>query len=391
MTSIQANNSQGPRSPGSNRDAYNYELRKAREHYKAGEYGLAAPHFESARQEYAKLAEVDRSNPELFSKKQAVANTLAEYVAECRKKESEGAKSAPKREPAPQKADLEGGTLKIEQLRIEPTDASLDNIIGHEQAKKAINRKLLVPLKGAKLAEKLGVGVEGGLLLYGPSGTGKTELARAVAGQMGYPCYKVNCADIRSKWVGEGEKNVAALFDQLAAERGPVVLVLDECDAIFGIADGKAHQAHVAQVAMFKERFDGMEKLGQVFFMAITNYPESIEDAILSRCGGRNIYMGLPAEEEREKILQLQFATANLSPSLDLSEIARLTHHYSGRDLKELAKDVKLEAVAVALDAGEDQELITRELFLEVLKDRKPKDKSAQIARLEAWKGEGDK
>lgn len=400
MASMQSGSQQSPRSQGGSHDLYVKLRRDAEILFKEGSFALAGPRFERAAAELLKLANVDRRNPALFSQKQAVVQRLRDLAEQCR---NEGdARVAPPQEAATQRKEPRGaartesrpgakkeshdGTLQIEDLRVDGDNVRFGDIIGHETAKQVISERLLVPMRDPETAARLKVGVKGGMLLYGVAGTAKSSLAKAVAAEIGYPCYAVDCSDIDSKWVGDGGKNVRALFDQLAALNQPVILILDECDALLSAGDHSTHDSHRKQVAIFKQRLEGLYKSGQIFFIGTTNYPERLEPAILSRCGGRCIPVGLPTEDERKRILEIQFTSANLAPSVDFSELARMTHDYAGRDLVELSDDVKLRAMAIKLQNGEKTEIITREIFLDVLARIGEKDASAEIARLARFK-----
>ncbi|KAL9599816.1 MAG: hypothetical protein Q9219_003602 [cf. Caloplaca sp. 3 TL-2023] len=173
-----------------------------------------------------------------------------------------------------------------------------------------------------------------GLLLYGPPGTGKTLLAKAVAKEGGATILEVSGADLSSKWVGESEKNVRALFS-LARKLKPCIVFLDEADAILG-ARGNNHSrsGHRDLINQFLREWDGLKE-ATAFIMVATNRPFDLDDAVVRRLPKR-ILIDLPTEEDREEILKILLKNEVLDPEVSLAKLAADTPLYSGSDLKHL-------------------------------------------------------
>jgi ATP-dependent 26S proteasome regulatory subunit len=174
-----------------------------------------------------------------------------------------------------------------------------------------------------------------GLLLYGPPGTGKTLLAKAVAKESGATVLEVSGSDMYDMYVGEGEKNVKALFS-LAKKLTPCVVFIDEADAIFGArGDSSKRTSHRELINQFLREWDGMNNLS-AFIMVATNRPFDLDEAVLRRLP-RRLLVDLPLEKDREAILKIHLKDEVLDESVSLADLAKQTPFYSGSDLKNLS------------------------------------------------------
>ncbi|TKA61300.1 hypothetical protein B0A49_09574, partial [Cryomyces minteri] len=195
-----------------------------------------------------------------------------------------------------------------------------------------------------------------GLLLYGPPGTGKTMLAKAVAKQSGATMLEVSGSEVYDMYVGEGEKNVKAIFT-LSKKLSPCVVFIDEADAIFGSRSGPGNRnTHREIINQFLKEWDGMNDLS-VFIMVATNRPFDLDDAVLRRLP-RRLLVDLPVEKDREAILKIHLS-GEQAPGVSLSKLAEQTPLYSGSDLKNLCVAAALAAVReenVLLTEHQDEE-----------------------------------
>jgi SpoVK/Ycf46/Vps4 family AAA+-type ATPase len=182
-----------------------------------------------------------------------------------------------------------------------------------------------------------------GLLLYGPPGTGKTLLAKAVARESGATVLEVSGSEVYDMYVGEGEKNVKAIFT-LAKKLNPCVVFIDEADAIFCSRTGASSRtSHRELINQFLREWDGMNDLS-TFIMVATNRPFDLDDAVLRRLP-RRLLVDLPTEQDRLAILRIHLKDEVLDSSIDLAELARRTPLYSGSDLKNLCVAAALACV----------------------------------------------
>jgi SpoVK/Ycf46/Vps4 family AAA+-type ATPase len=182
-----------------------------------------------------------------------------------------------------------------------------------------------------------------GALLYGPPGTGKTLLAKAVAKESGSTVLEVSGSQIMDKYVGEGEKNVAAIFS-LARKLSPCIVFLDEADAVFASRDAmRERTSHRDILNQFLKEWDGLNDLS-VFVMVATNRPFDLDDAVIRRLP-RRLLVDLPTQADRKEILRIHLAGEKLDAAVDLDDLAKRTPFYSGSDLKNVAVSAALACV----------------------------------------------
>uniref|UniRef100_A0AAR2IMX7 microtubule-severing ATPase n=1 Tax=Pygocentrus nattereri TaxID=42514 RepID=A0AAR2IMX7_PYGNA len=182
-----------------------------------------------------------------------------------------------------------------------------------------------------------------GLLLFGPPGNGKTMLAKAVAMESNATFFNISAASLTSKYVGEGEKLVRALF-AVARELQPSIIFIDEIDSLLCERREGEHDASRRLKTEFLIQFDGVQSGGddRVLVMGATNRPQELDEAVLRRFPKR-VYVSLPSEETRLKLLKNLLAKhGNPLTQKELSQLARMTDGYSGSDLTSLAKDAAL-------------------------------------------------
>ncbi|KAJ3158009.1 hypothetical protein HDU89_000391 [Geranomyces variabilis] len=192
-----------------------------------------------------------------------------------------------------------------------------------------------------------------GVLLFGPPGTGKTLLAKAIAKHSSARFMSVALSDVYDKFVGEGEKNVKAVFT-LARKCRPCVVFLDEVDALFGRRGGMDQGNRREVVNEFMSEWDGLSGDNRgVVVLGATNRPFDLDDAILRRMP-RRILVDLPNREQREEILRLHLVGEVLDADLDLAAWATRTEKFSGSDLKNLCIAAALARIreAVGGDTG---------------------------------------
>ncbi|KAL3654959.1 hypothetical protein CASFOL_000745 [Castilleja foliolosa] len=176
-----------------------------------------------------------------------------------------------------------------------------------------------------------------GILLFGPPGTGKTMLAKAVATEAGANFMNISMSSITSKWFGEGEKYVKAVFS-LASKIAPSVIFVDEVDSMLGRRENPGeHEAMRKMKNEFMVNWDGLRTKDKerVLVLAATNRPFDLDEAVIRRLP-RRLMVNLPDAANRGKILRVILAKEDLSPDVDLDSVASMTDGYSGSDLKNL-------------------------------------------------------
>ncbi|XP_010555700.1 PREDICTED: ribosome biogenesis ATPase RIX7 [Tarenaya hassleriana] len=205
-----------------------------------------------------------------------------------------------------------------------------------DETKDSLQELVMLPLRRPDLFKGGLLKPCGGILLFGPPGTGKTMLAKAIANEAGASFINVSMSTITSKWFGEDEKNVRALFS-LAAKVSPTIIFVDEVDSMLGQRTRVGeHEAMRKIKNEFMTHWDGlMTKPGErILVLAATNRPFDLDEAIIRRFE-RRIMVGLPSIESREKILRTLLSKEK-TENLDFQELAQMTEGYSGSDLKNL-------------------------------------------------------
>ena len=200
-------------------------------------------------------------------------------------------------------------------------------------------------LKDAARFQAVGARVPKGVLLYGPPGTGKTLLARAVAGEAGVPFDSISGSDFVEMFVGVGASRVRDLFTQ-AKENSPAIIFIDEIDAVGrhrGAGMGGGHDEREQTLNQMLVEMDGFDPKVNVIVIAATNRPDILDPALL-RPGrfDRQIGVDAPDLKGRQRILEVHGRGKPLSPSVDLSVIARKTPGFTGADLANVLNEAAL-------------------------------------------------
>jgi len=265
------------------------------------------------------------------------------------------------------------------------TKVSYEDIGGLGPQIKRIREMVEIPLRYPEVFRKLGIEPPKGVLLYGPPGSGKTALARAVANETDAFFTSISGPEIIGKYYGESEARLRAVFEE-AGKNAPAILFIDEIDAIAPKREemGGEKQVERRVVAQLLALMDGLESRGKVIVMAATNIPNALDPA-LRRPGrfDREISVPIPNRQGRLEILQIHSRGMPLNADVDLPGLAARTHGFVGADLEALAKEAAMNALrrllpVLDLKSGElpDEEIerlqVTSEDFEEALKEVEP-------------------
>ena len=260
---------------------------------------------------------------------------------------------------------------------------SYDDIGGLGDAVKKIREMVELPLRHPELFKRLGVEAPKGVLLHGPPGTGKTMLAKAVAGETSSNFISIGGPEIVSKFYGESEGKLREIFKE-AEENAPSIIFIDEIDSIAPKRDEVNGEEERRIVAQLLSLMDGLNSRGKVVVIGATNRPNSIDEA-LRRPGrfDREIEIGIPDRDGRLEILEIHTRGMPLADDVDLKWLADKTHGYAGADLSALTKEAAMAALRrvlpdVDLEAEEiprevlNSILVTKDDFKNALKDMQP-------------------
>ncbi|VDM09851.1 unnamed protein product [Wuchereria bancrofti] len=247
------------------------------------------------------------------------------------------------------------------------TDIQWADVSGLEPAKKALREIIVLPFlrpydfmyitficaydfsdifKGIRAPPK-------GVLLFGPPGTGKTMIGRCVASQCKATFFNIAASSITSKWVGEGEKLVRALF-AIARVLQPSVVFIDEIDSLLKSRNESEHESSRRIKTEFLIHLDGVATTSdeRILILGATNRPEELDSAVKRRFAKR-LYIGLPCDAARAQMILslLSDQKHNLSDD-DVQSIAKLTNGYSGADMKQLCSEAAMIPVRNIVDSS---------------------------------------
>jgi len=252
--------------------------------------------------------------------------------------------------------------IRPEVIPASEIGVTFDDIGALADIKESLQELVMLPLRRPDLFKGGLLKPCRGILLFGPPGTGKTMLAKAIANDAGASFINVSMSTITSKWFGEDEKNVRALFS-LAAKVAPTIIFVDEVDSMLGQrARSGEHEAMRKIKNEFMSHWDGLlSKSGErVLVLAATNRPFDLDEAIIRRFE-RRIMVGLPTQESRELILRTLLSKEKVDENIDFKELATMTEGYSGSDLKNLCVTAAYRPVRELLKKEREKEIERRE------------------------------
>jgi transitional endoplasmic reticulum ATPase len=236
---------------------------------------------------------------------------------------------------------------------------SYEDIGGLKDQIKQIQEIIDLPFQHPELFQKLGIEPPKGILLYGPSGTGKTLIAKAIAGQSGLHFISIAGPEVISTYYGESEQRIREVFEE-ARENAPSIIFIDELESIAHTRKDKniddpdiespnnknaSYDVERRVIAQLLTMMDGLEERGNVVVIGSVRNIDSIEPALM-RSGrfDREIEIGMPNEEARIEILKIHTRGMPLSEDVSLATLAQQTHGFSGADLVGLCKEATLNA-----------------------------------------------
>ncbi|MBA3064732.1 AAA family ATPase, partial [Candidatus Woesearchaeota archaeon] len=231
------------------------------------------------------------------------------------------------------------------EVFVEIPDVKWTDIGGLEDVKQELKEAVEWPLKNPESFKNLGVKPPKGILIYGAPGTGKTLLAKAVANESDANFILVKGPEMLSKWVGESEKAVRAVFKK-ARQTAPTIIFFDEIDSI-APRRGISSDSHVTErvVNQILTEMDGLENLQDVVVIAATNRPDMLDNALL-RPGrfDRIILTPAPDKKTREEIFNVHTKGMPLK-DVKINELAEKTEGYVGSDIEAICREAAIFAL----------------------------------------------
>jgi transitional endoplasmic reticulum ATPase len=266
----------------------------------------------------------------------------------------------------------------MREVYLETPDVKWSEIGGLEDVKRELQEAVEWPLKFSDLYKAIGYSMPKGVLLFGPSGTGKTLLAKAVATESEANFISVRGPELLSKWVGESERGVREVFKR-ARQASPCIIFFDEIDALAPMR-GMGGDSNVTErvVSQLLTELDGIQALRGVVVLAATNRIDMVDPALL-RPGrfDKIVNVPLPDKEARRGILQIQLKGKPISKDVDVERLVEMTEGLNGADLAALvntALSIVLQAYIAKYPRPEDakkhldEPIVTYEHFQEAAK-----------------------
>ncbi|KAI3748137.1 hypothetical protein L6452_11035 [Arctium lappa] len=269
-----------------------------------------------------------------------------------------------------------------------------DDIAGLHHAKKCVTEMVIWPLlrpdifKGCRSPGR-------GLLLFGPPGTGKTMIGKAIAGEAKATFFYISASSLASKWVGDSEKLVRALFG-VASCRQPAVIFVDEIDSLLSKrnshGENESSRKLKTQFLVEMEGFDSGSE--QILLIGATNRPQELDEAARRRLTKR-LYIPLPSSEARALIIRNLLEKDGLFKlsTEDIDTICKSTEGYSGSDMKNLVNDASMGPLREAFRQGteitklkkEDMRAVTLQDFENALQEVRPSVSLNELGTYEDW------
>jgi cell division protease FtsH len=236
------------------------------------------------------------------------------------------------------------GKSRARLLNENAKKVTFDDVAGIDEAKEEL-QEIVEFLKDPKKFTRLGGRIPKGVLLVGAPGTGKTLLARAIAGEAGVPFFSISGSDFVEMFVGVGASRVRDLFLQ-GKKQAPCIIFIDEIDAVGrhrGAGLGGGHDEREQTLNQLLVEMDGFESNEGVILISATNRPDVLDPALL-RPGrfDRQVVVPLPDIRGREGILKVHLHQKPIAPNVDITQLARGTPGFTGADLENLVNEAAL-------------------------------------------------
>ncbi|HIH31883.1 TPA: CDC48 family AAA ATPase [Candidatus Woesearchaeota archaeon] len=258
----------------------------------------------------------------------------------------------------------------LREVLIEKPNVKWEDVGGLDDAKQELQEAIEWPLQNHAAFERLGIKPPAGVLLYGPPGSGKTMLAKAVANESKANFILVNGPELMSKWVGESEKAVRKIFEK-ARQSSPSIVFFDEIDSLVPKRGSFSDSSGVTEkvVNQLLTEMNGLQEMKDVVVIGATNRPDLLDSALL-RPGrfDRIVLVSVPDKKSRKEIFTVHTKNMPLAKDVKIAELVDKTEGYVGADIEAICR----EAAMLALRDDMNTKDIKMKYFLEALKKVRP-------------------
>jgi transitional endoplasmic reticulum ATPase len=322
---------------------------------------------------------------ELRDGRREMSAKLLELAQDCQTAKTENRRIGVA-QPKESATESTGGGDASKWIVREKPSLRFDDVAGLELVKEDIRLKMIYPFEHPELAAKFGVRPGGGVLLFGPPGTGKTMLAKATAGEIDATFFRISAADVLSKWVGEAEQNIKKLFDAAAAEKRSIIFI-DEIEALVPARRDEGSSVMQRVVPEILQGMEGFDKssASSVLFMGATNVPWQLDPAVL-RPGrfDERVYIPLPDLAARQKLLEIHLGKRPVSADVHFADFAQQLEGYSGADIKYICDRAATIPFLKSVATGEEGD-ITAEILLDAIRETPRSVNASMLQRFDEW------
>lgn len=350
---------------------------------KRGDYVAARPYLIQAAECMIELSEENR-DPKQKAEQETYAKELIELAKDCDRRARQPGAGRRTRDRA--KDGEDSGVSADDWIVREKPDVSFDDIAGLEDVKEEIYLKMIYPFRHPELAQRYAISVGGGVLLFGPPGTGKTMFAKAIASELDATMFVISPAQLMSKWVGEAEQNVRKLFDAAKAEEKAIIF-MDEVEALVPRRRESQSSVMTRVVPQILQELEGFDrKAGQaLMFLGATNEPWSLDPAMIRP--GRldaKIYVPLPDAAARFRLFEIYLGKRPLDDDVDFAKLVEATAGYSGADIKAVAERSAVRPFLESVGGAEPRSIRMADV-LAVLEELPPSVSPRDCRKYEEW------
>ncbi|MGC8679993.1 MAG: AAA family ATPase [Candidatus Micrarchaeia archaeon] len=257
------------------------------------------------------------------------------------------------------------------ELRTVEKDVTIDDVIGLEDAKKAIREAVEIPLLHPSLMKKYDIKPINGLLLFGPPGNGKTMLMRAVKNEFeGITMLEISGAELAEQGIERANATIKETFNR-ARENAPSIIFIDEIDSIFPKREG-ASEIAIQMTSQLLEEIDGIRKMNNIVIVGATNRPDMLDAAIL-RPGrfDKLIYVEPPNINDRAQLFRKYLQGVPIENNIDYDKLAGMSEGFTGADISNICREAKTEALEGEVSSGKETK-INEEQLEELIQKTKP-------------------
>ncbi len=349
---------------------------------KQEDYVAAKPYLIQAAECMIELAE-ESKDPKQRAEQEAYARELIDLAKGCDRRTPHGGGSG-SRDRARDSED--SGANAEDWIVREKPDITFDDIAGLDDVKAEIYLKMIYPFRRPELAQRYGISVGGGVLLFGPPGTGKTMFAKAIASELDATMFVISPAQLMSKWVGEAEQNVRKLFEAAKSEEKAVIF-MDEVEALVPRRRDSQSSVMTRVVPQILQELEGFDRSNDraLMFLGATNEPWSLDPAMMRP--GRldsKIYVPLPDAEARFRLFEIYLGKRPLDDDVDFSKLVEATGGYSGADIKAIAQRSASRPFLESINGAEPRNICMADV-LAVIEQTPPSVGARDCRKYDEW------